>query len=293
MGMGLDTNVLLVLPWCVLCSHFCKSDSSSVHDYNAIVWKRDDQVMLYGSFSSLLSVLQMNKTGCSNCGHSRRGCPKPNLENLKWESLSHTHSLTHTHSHTHAHTHTHTHSHTLTHTLAYIHTHAHTHTHTNSHTHMLNTHTHLHTVILTTVSAAGYIVGSPVITMLFLSLCSTTFGFIGDTALHTRITESFIKHCSWYFGLAPSHYTSVLDSKTSSSSQQHEREWCGGDTEEEDEDKDSVTQCSSLRCHLVTIILTERWDENEEGELSGHPCTTSCKHWSHDSHIVIMCMCII
>ena len=153
MGMGLDTNVLLVLPWCVLCSHFCKSDSSSVHDYNAIVWKRDDQVMLYGSFSSLLSVLQMNKTGCSNCGHSRRGCPKPNLENLKWESLSHTHSLTHTHSHTHAHTHTHTHSHTLTHTHALTFTHTHTRIHSHKLSHTL-THTHTHTQLTHTHTLA-------------------------------------------------------------------------------------------------------------------------------------------
>ena len=122
--------------------------------------------------------------------------------------------------------------------------------------------------------------------MLFLSLCSTTFGFIGDTALHTRITESFIKHCSWYFGLAPSHYTSVLDSKTSSSSQQHERE----DVEEispfQEKRKTKIkSQYAVLRrCHLVTIILRKKTKMKREN----HPCTTSCKHWSHDSHIVIM-----
>ena len=111
--------------------------------------------------------------------------------------------------------------------------------------------------------------------MLFLSLCSTTFGFIGDTALHTRITESFIKHCSWYFGLAPSHYTSVLDSKTSSSSQQHEREDVEETREEEDEDKESVRSAEAVS---PSDHHPEEEDENGERESP----TNSCKYLSHD-----------
>ena len=116
-----------------------------------------------------------------------------------------------------------------------------------------------------------------------LSLSSTTFGFIGDTALHTRITESFIKHCSWYFGLAPSLYTSALDSKTSSSSSQQERE----DEEEtiqtrdeEDEDKESI------RSAEVVSPTENQTEEDENGDRESP--TNSSKHWSHDCHMVIM-----
>ena len=99
--------------------------------------------------------------------------------------------------------------------------------------------------------------------------------------MHTRITEGLIKHCSWFFGLAPASYTSVLGVEKPKRSSLKRKEEEVERKRREEEEQDNLSQSNADSSSLNDQQAEEEEEETAEGskdEDGGRVSpTSSCK----------------